>query len=96
MKLILLSIFSLLIISSILCVKINKIERFFLKEGLHRDLRTNITFLVEKPSELECSFVIKENISNEFYIYLEEVIVLKKFEFWPHEAMDVEKPSSAA
>ena len=30
------------------------------------------------------------------YIYLEEAKGLKKFDFWPHEAIDIEKPSSAS
>ena len=40
--------------------------------------------------------IFREKISKDIYIYLEEVLILKNFEFWPHVAMDIEKPSSAA
>ena len=38
----------------------------------------------------------RENITKDIYIYLEEVEALRRFEFWPHKAIDIEKPSSAA
>jgi hypothetical protein len=40
--------------------------------------------------------LIRETISKDIYIYLEEVLALKRFEFWPHEPMDIEKPSSVS
>jgi len=40
--------------------------------------------------------VIREAISKDVYIYLEEAEELKNFDFWPHEPMDIEKPASTA
>jgi hypothetical protein len=72
-------------------------DRQILKAGLHRELRTNLTYTVENPSEYEkCSLVIREWISQDVYIYLEEVQALRHFEFWPHHPMDIEKPASTA
>ena len=77
-------------------VKLEKISREILKEGLHRDLRTNISFVLENSDELACSWVFRETISKDMYIYLEEVEALKRYDFVPHVPMDVEKPSSTA
>ncbi|TNV75922.1 hypothetical protein FGO68_gene17326 [Halteria grandinella] len=77
--------------------QILKIDRQIQKEGLHRDLITNITSLSEDSAkDLKCSLVFREDISSDIYIYLEEVQVLKNFDFWPHEAQDIEKPASVA
>ena len=68
-----------------------------MKSGLHRELRTNISYVVENQNIYgRCSLVVRELISKDVYIYLEEVEALKNFEFWPHEPMDIEKPASSA
>ena len=63
-----------------------------MKTGLHRELRINATFLAEKPSELSCSLVFREIIPKDVYYYYEELVALKRFEFWPHVPHDIEKP----
>ena len=56
-------------------VTLDKIERTILKEGLHRELETKIVYTVtDIPYDLEtCSFVIREKITKDHYIYYEEV-----------------------
>ena len=77
--------------------KLQKVDRQILKAGLHRELRTNLTYTLEHPVEFEkCTLVIRELITKDVYIYLEEVQALRNFEFWPQEPMDIEKPASTA
>ena len=71
-------------------------DREILKTGLHRELRTNFTFTANEAEQDKCSIVIREAISKDVYIYLEEAEALKNFDFWPHEPMDIEKPASTA
>ena len=47
-------------------------------------------------NERKCSFIIRENITRDTYIYLEEVQVLDGFEFWPNKPIDIEKPASVS
>ena len=35
-------------------------------------------------------------VPKDAYIYLEEVEALKRFQFWPHTFMDIEKPASVS
>ena len=92
MKLLLIVLF----LSSISSFKLSKVDRSILKGGLHRDMLTNFTMNFDKPEELQCELVIRENITKDIYIYLEEVLVLKGFQFWPKKAIDIERPSSAS
>ena len=79
------------------CEKLMKIDREILKTGLHRSLRTNVTFFVDDPSvDYQCDYVFRETVSKDVYLMLEEMEALGGFEFWPHDYQDVEKPSSQA
>ena len=58
---------------------------------------TNITFVIDNFEEFElCSWVVKENVTKDSYVYLEEVKGLKGFEFWPNTPIDIERPASAS
>ena len=56
-------------------VTLDSMERTIFREGLHRELQTKIVYTVtDVPYDLEtCSFVIRENITKDHYIYYEEV-----------------------
>jgi hypothetical protein len=88
------SIVALSLLGSIYCQELLSLERSIKKEGLHRDIQSTFVFSAEEQTD--CSFVISEVISKDIYIYLEEVLALKDFEFWPHYAQDIEKPASVA
>jgi len=88
------SLVALSFVSSIFCQELLSLERSIKKEGLHRDIESTFIFKAEENSD--CSFVISEVISKDIYIYLEEILALKDFEFWPHSAQDIEKPASVA
>ncbi|CDW85382.1 atp adenylyltransferase (5-p-4-tetraphosphate phosphorylase ii) [Stylonychia lemnae] len=94
------TIISLLLVgilaSQLNCQKILKVTREIQKTGLHREMQTNTTILIEKPSELRCHLIFRENITKDLYIYMEEAMELKKFEFYPRKFIDIEKPSSAS
>lgn len=80
--------------------KLLKIERGLEKYGLHRLLVTNVTFRADKIQEIfgenATSLVFKEIITNETYIYKEELEKLKGFDFHPHNVIDIEKPASVS
>ena len=75
-------------------------EREILKEGLHRELQTKIVYTVtDVPYDLEsCSFVVRENITKDHYIYYEEVTRdMPGFQTWPHhKPMNIEAPVSTS
>lgn len=91
-----LQLFLALFASTSLCLQLKDIERTIEKSGLHRDLITHFTLVIDKPTDLKCDLVVRENITKDTYIYLEEVMVLKGFEFWPQRSIDIERPSSAS
>ena len=66
--------------------------------GLHRDLVTNVTLRIDNEIELRNnSLIFREMISNNTYIYLEELFTKKKsMEFWPDSGIDIEKPSTVS
>jgi hypothetical protein len=73
------------------------VRREIFKAGLHRDLVTNITYTSENNEDLQrCSFVVRENITKDHYIYYEEVTRdLPGLESWPHhKVMNIEAPTS--
>eukprot|EP00347_Sterkiella_histriomuscorum_P000290 403376451 len=59
-------------------------------------MQSNITILIEKPSELRCHVIFRENITKDLYVDLDELLQLRRFEFYPQTPMDVEKPSSVS
>ena len=59
------------------------IEREVLKQGLHRDIKTKIVYDTTSSEEQKCSLVFREKQSTDIYVYLEEVLALHSFEFWP-------------
>lgn len=48
-------------------------DRQILKGGLHRDLLTKISVEIENKEELYCSLVIRENVTRDYYIFIDEV-----------------------
>jgi hypothetical protein len=89
-----------IMISFISSFKLLKIDRGLEKYGLHRLLVTNITFRADKIQEIfgenSTSLVFKEIITNETYIYKEELEKLNGFDFHPHDLIDIEKPASVS
>ena len=80
-------------------IYLDKVERQIFKTGLHRELQTNVTYTSTKPGDLkDCSFVFRENITADMYIYYEEVTKgMYDFETWPHHLpMDIEAPASTS
>ena len=76
---------------------LDKVERQIFKRGLHRELQTNVTYTATKDYDLaSCSFVFRENITADMYIYYEEVTKgMRDFQTWPHHMpMDIEAPAS--
>lgn len=46
------------------------VKRYLEKEGLHRTLATESTYVIENESEFNnCSLIFREKVSNETYIY---------------------------
>jgi hypothetical protein len=92
---------SVLFNSSVIAnVTLDSIERQIFKDGLHRELQTKIVYTVtDVPYDLEaCSFVIRENITKDHYIYYEEVTRdMPGFQTWPHDKpMNIEAPVSTS
>ena len=78
---------------------LNKLDREVLKDGLHRTLRTNITYTTDATADIKyCSFIFRENITRDLYIYLEEVTRdMPGFESFPLDRpMNIEQPASVA
>ena len=59
---------------------------------------TNVTFQLDSELEIRNqSLIFREEVSNNTYIYLEELKNKKKtFQFWPEEGLDIEKPSTVS
>jgi len=78
-------------------VTLDKIDREILKQGLHRELVTHVTYTVTKARDFEhCSFVFRETVTKDMYIYYEEVTQeMPGFVNWPHhKPMNIEAPAS--
>jgi hypothetical protein len=91
---ILASIFVLTFVSSF---EMMSVRRHLEKDGLHRTLVTESTYVIEKESEFKnCSLVFREKVTNETYVYQEELAALKGFTFFPTWPMDIEKPASVS
>ena len=79
-------------------VSLDSIYREVLKEGLHRELLTRVTYTVtDIPYDLEtCAYIFRENITKDHYIYYEEVTRdMPGFQTWPHhKPMNIEAPCS--
>ncbi len=74
-------------------------KREVFKQGLHRELLTNITYTVTNELDLRnCAFIINENITKDHYIYYEEVTRdMPGFQTWPHhKVMNIEAPTSTS
>ena len=75
---------------------LDRVDREILKFGLHRMLRTNVTYTTDLEVDLKyCSFVFRENITSDLYVYYEEVTRdMPGFETWPHHLpMNIEAPA---
>ena len=87
-----------MIATSVSSFELIKVDRALEKRGLHRDMVTNITFQLDSLLEIRNqSLIFREEVSNNTYIYLEELKNKRKtFEFWPTEGLDIEKPSTVS
>ena len=73
-----------------------KLDRSLGKDGLHRLMQTNVTFKIDNEEERKaCYLVFRETVSNNSYIYREELLQ-KGLEFLPNAPMDIEKPASVS
>ena len=78
---------------------LDRVERTISGAGLHRRLKTDITYTATLGADLrECSFVFRENITADMYIYYEEVTKgMRDFEQFPHHKhMNIEAPASTS
>ena len=92
---------SLLLLASLVRADLylDRVDREVLKEGLHRVLRTNVTYTTDLAVDLRyCSFVFRENITSDLYVYYEEVTRdMPGFETWPHHLpMNIEAPAQVS
>jgi len=75
---------------------LESVDREILKTGLHRTMRTNVTYTTTLAQDLKyCSYVFRENITADMYVYYEEVTRdMPGFENWPHHLpMNIEEPA---
>ena len=87
----------LLFLSVVGAFEMMKVNRHLEKDGLHRTLVTESTYVIEDQNEFNnCSLIFREKVSNETYIYQEELQALKDFKFFPTWPMDIEKPASVS
>ena len=93
-------LFCIMVMNFTSSFKLVKLERGLEKYGLHRLLVTNVTFRADNIEEIfgenSTSLVFKEIVTNETYIYKEELEKLKGFDFHPHNVIDIEKPASVS
>ena len=78
---------------------LDSVDREILKAGLHRTLRTNVTYTTDFENDLKyCSFVFRENITSALYVYYEEVSsYMPGFQTWPHHLpMNIEAPAQVS
>jgi hypothetical protein len=73
-----LSIIGLLAFSA-LAIDIVKYDRQILKGGLHRELETNFTIILDEINEYKCDIIVRETITKDIYVYFEEVNALGGF-----------------
>ena len=66
------------------------------KDGLHRELRTNVTVRFDSEAERDGSLVLAHKVGKNTYVYLEELQMLDGFDFYPTHPMDIEKPASVS
>ena len=82
------------IVSLTLAFELHSIEKSLAKEGLHRDMLTQLKFRIDSIQELStCSIVVREQIPRDCYIYLEELRKFEGFDFYPQFSIDIEKPA---
>ena len=75
---------------------LDSVDREVLKTGLHRALRTKVTYTTDNANDVAyCSWIFRENITADMYIYYEEVTRdMPGFETWPHHLpMNIEEPA---
>ena len=77
-------------------MRIDRVKRKLRRGGLHRELQTTISIVTEEIKELKCALAIRENITRDTYVMLEEMEAVQSLEFYPHEPIDIERPSSAS
>jgi len=72
------------LVSLTLAFELHSIEKSLGKEGLHRDMITQLKFRIDTEEELsKCSIVVREQIPRDCYIYLEELRKFEGFDFYP-------------
>lgn len=74
-----------------------QLNRRLEKGGLHRVMANQISFKVDNQTEVDvCKLVFAERVNQGSYIYLEEVLKLTNFTYYPKKAIDIERPASAS
>ena len=75
---------------------LDSMSREILLQGLHRELVTNVTF-TPSPDQSHCSFIVRENITKDHYIYTEEVTRdMPHFDSWQAKIQNIEAPTSVS
>jgi hypothetical protein len=86
-----------MLLSMVSSFEMMNVTRYLEKEGLHRTLVTESTYIIGSEQEFKnCSLVFREKVTNETYVYQEELLALKGFHFFPSWPMDIEKPASVS
>ena len=68
----------------VLTMELIEVTRSLEKDGLHRVMASVVTVQIESAEELaNCSYVFREKISKDTYVYLEELLKLTGFELHP-------------
>ena len=74
-----------------------KVDRYLEKYGLNITFVNFFTYKIDSQEEYDnCQLISRERVSNETYIYQEELQNLKGFKFFPDWPMDIEKPASVS
>ena len=88
---------TLLLMNMVNCFELYKVDKELAKGGLHRDMITNTTFRIDTQKELEtCGIVFVEYLTEGNYIYVEDILRIRNFDFWPRYSIDIEKPASVS
>ena len=63
-------VFILFLTSLVSSFEMMSVKRHLEKDGLHRTLVTETTYVIDKESEFKnCSLVYREKVTNETYVY---------------------------
>ena len=87
---------AILLMALATATSLDSMSREILLQGLHRELVTNVTF-TPSPDQSHCSFIVRENITKDHYIYTEEVTRdMPHFDSWQAKIQNIEAPTSVS